>query len=141
MAMRTAAGSCGGWSDGCASSPPDSNRGRNDARGTFVTPCGRGRLTRRGVTLRRGFGAMLYEIRITGRISEAALEEFGDLVATIEPPRTVLRGPTLDQAALPEVLDRAARLGLRVEEVRVSPRRPSAQRSRRAPPPRARRGG
>jgi hypothetical protein len=83
---------------------------------------------------------MLYEIRINGRISEAALEELGDLVATVEPPRTVLRGATLDQSALPEVLERAARLGLRVDEVRVSPRRPSAPRSRRARPPRARRG-
>jgi hypothetical protein len=83
---------------------------------------------------------MLYEIRINGRISEAALEELGDLVATVEPPRTVLSGPTLDQSALPEVLDRAARLGLCVDEVRVSSRRPPAPRSRRARPPRARRG-
>jgi hypothetical protein len=61
---------------------------------------------------------MLYEVRINGRLSEAALAEFSDLVATVEPPRTVLRGPSLDQSGLTEVLDRVARLGLQVEEVR-----------------------
>lgn len=61
---------------------------------------------------------MLYEVRINGRLSAAALEEFPEYTATMEPAKTVLRGRALDQAALNELFDRAARLGLEVSEVR-----------------------
>jgi hypothetical protein len=65
---------------------------------------------------------MLYEVRINGRLSQAALEEFPEYTARMEPARTVLRGRALDQAALNDLFDRAARLGLEVAEVReVSP--------------------
>jgi hypothetical protein len=61
---------------------------------------------------------MLYEVRINGRLSAATLEEFPEYTASIEPAKTVLRGRALDVAALNELLDRAARLGLEVSEVR-----------------------
>jgi hypothetical protein len=63
-------------------------------------------------------GLMLYEVRINGRLSAATLEEFPEYTASIEPAKTVLRGRALDVAALNELLDRAARLGLEVSEVR-----------------------
>ena len=62
---------------------------------------------------------MLYEVRINGRLSQTVLEEdFPEFIAREEPARTVLRGARLDQCALNELFDRAARLGLEVAEVR-----------------------
>jgi len=63
-------------------------------------------------------GSMLYEVRINGRLSEAALEEFSEYTASMEPARTVLRGRALDTAALNDLFDRVSRLGLEVHEVR-----------------------
>lgn len=80
---------------------------------------GDSRLTRaRDSVIASSKGSMHYEVRINGRLSEAALEEFSEYSASMEPARTVLRGRALDLAALNDLFDRAARLGLEVSEVR-----------------------
>lgn len=69
--------------------------------------------------------AHYYEIRVRGRLSQHVVAEFEDLelVATVEPSQTVLRGPLEDQAALHGVLRRIEAFGLELVEVRRAPHR------------------
>lgn len=62
-----------------------------------------------------------YEIRIKGLLSESRLAAFEDLIITVNPVETVIRGSVLDQAALYGVLDRIQALGLQLIEVRQLP--------------------
>ena len=73
----------------------------------------RGRRGPRGVT-----GAVRYEIRIRGELSETVLGAFPDL--HVEPVRaeTALVGTLADQAALHAVLAQIEALGLELIEVR-----------------------
>ena len=66
-----------------------------------------------------------YEIRVRGRVSEAALTSFEGMQADMAPAETVLYGPVTDQAGLHGLLDRIQSLGLELLEVR---RLPSADR-------------
>jgi hypothetical protein len=62
-----------------------------------------------------------YEIRVRGRISEAALASFEGMDADEAPAETILHGPVVDQAGLHGVLDRIQSLGLELIEVRRLP--------------------
>jgi hypothetical protein len=62
-----------------------------------------------------------YEIRIRGRVSDSFLAAFEDLTVSVNPAETVVRGSTLDQAALHGLLDRIHALGLELVEVRRLP--------------------
>ena len=63
-----------------------------------------------------------FEIRVQGRLSRRLIDEFEelDLVASVEPVRTVLQGPVEDQAALHGLLRLIAARGLDVVDVRRS---------------------
>ena len=65
-----------------------------------------------------------YEIRIRGRVSDSFLAAFEDLTVSVNPAETVVRGSTLDQAALHGLLDRIHALGLELDEVRRLPPAP-----------------
>lgn len=65
-----------------------------------------------------------YEIRIRGRVSDSFLAAFEDLTVSVNPAETVVRGATLDQAALHGLLDRIHALGLELVEVRRLPPAP-----------------
>jgi hypothetical protein len=62
-----------------------------------------------------------YEIRVRGRLSEAALDSFEELDAHVAAAETVLQGPVGDHAALHGLLDRVRALGLELLEVRRLP--------------------
>jgi hypothetical protein len=62
-----------------------------------------------------------YEIRVRGRVSEAALGSFEGMDADLAPAETVLHGPVADQAGLHGLLDRIQSLGLELIEVRRLP--------------------
>jgi hypothetical protein len=62
-----------------------------------------------------------YEIRVRGRVSEAALSAFEGMDADMAPAETVLHGPVSDQAGLHGLLDRIQSLGLELIEVRRLP--------------------
>ena len=62
-----------------------------------------------------------YEIRVRGRVSEAALSSFEGMDADLAPAETVLHGPVTDQAGLHGLLDRIQSLGLELIEVRRLP--------------------
>jgi hypothetical protein len=62
-----------------------------------------------------------YEIRITGRLSDAQLAEFEGLSVTTEPVETLLFGQMPDQDALHELLIKLQAVGLEVVEVRRLP--------------------
>lgn len=62
-----------------------------------------------------------YEIRVRGRVSDAALSTFEGMDADLAPPETVLHGPVTDQAGLHGLLDRIQSLGLELIEVRRLP--------------------
>ena len=62
-----------------------------------------------------------YEIRVRGRVSEAALSTFEGMDAEEAPAETVLHGPVTDQAGLHGLLDRIQSLGLELIEVRRLP--------------------
>ena len=62
-----------------------------------------------------------YEIRVRGRVSEAALSSFDGMRADMAPAETVLHGPVTDQARLHGLLDRIQSLGLELLEVRRLP--------------------
>ena len=61
-----------------------------------------------------------YEIRVSGDVPEALLEELGATATSTQRASTVLHGIT-DQAALQGVLERLAALGLEIVEVRQAP--------------------
>jgi hypothetical protein len=65
-----------------------------------------------------------YEIRVRGRVSDAALTAFEGMDANVAQTETVLHGPVADQAGLHGLLDRIQSLGLELIEVR---RLPSAE--------------
>jgi len=65
--------------------------------------------------------ASRYEIRIRGRVSDAALQAFEGMDADLAPTETVLHGPVTDQAGLHGLLDRIQSLGLELIEVRRLP--------------------
>jgi hypothetical protein len=71
--------------------------------------------------------AQLYEIHILGPVPEGVLEELGRLRVEAEEPRTVLRGPVRDQAALLGVLLRLQNVGIELVEVRQFSGRTSDQ--------------
>jgi hypothetical protein len=62
-----------------------------------------------------------YEIRISGRLSEALLQRFDMLQPGMERVETVLHGPVRDQAELHGILERVQALGLELIEVRRLP--------------------
>jgi len=62
-----------------------------------------------------------YEIRVRGRVSDAALASFEGMDANLAPAETVLHGPVLDQARLHGLLERIQSLGLELVEVRRLP--------------------
>ena len=65
--------------------------------------------------------ASRYEIRVRGRVSDAALQAFEGMDADVAPAETVLHGPVTDQAGLHGLLDRIQSLGLELIEVRKLP--------------------
>jgi hypothetical protein len=66
-------------------------------------------------------GAVSYEIRVRGQVSEAVLRTFDPLDSDITQVETVLHGPVRDQAELHGLLDRLQALGLELVEVRRLP--------------------
>ena len=62
-----------------------------------------------------------YEIRVTGRLSDALMAEFDGLSVTTEPVETLLFGELRDQDALHELLIKLQAVGLEVVEVRRLP--------------------
>jgi hypothetical protein len=62
-----------------------------------------------------------YEIRVRGRISNAALERLEGMQGGPGGVETVLHGPVRDQAELHGLLDRINTLGLELVEVRRLP--------------------
>ncbi len=62
-----------------------------------------------------------YEIRVRGRVSEAALATFEGMDADVASTETVLHGPVTDQTGLHGLLDRIQSLGLELVEVRRLP--------------------
>ena len=70
-----------------------------------------------------------YEIRISGLLSDDAIEEFADVRVTTTDVSTVLSGEITDQAALLGLLARLRVLGLHVLEVRrvLTPMDPPGQ--------------
>ena len=60
-----------------------------------------------------------YEITVRGRLSDTLAAAFDGLTATTTAASTVLRG-SIDQAALPGVLDRIDGLGLELLDIRPS---------------------
>jgi hypothetical protein len=65
--------------------------------------------------------ALRYEIRVRGRLSDAALASFEGLEARAVAEATVLEGRIGDQAELHGVLDRVQALGLELLELRRLP--------------------
>ena len=61
-----------------------------------------------------------YEIRVRGRLSDAAISAFDGLEADVVPAETVLRGPA-DQARLQSLLEQVRSLGLELLELRRLP--------------------
>ena len=59
-----------------------------------------------------------YEIRVRGRLSDAAVAAFDGLDARAVAAETVLSGPVGDQAGLHGVLDTVQALGLELLELR-----------------------
>jgi hypothetical protein len=59
-----------------------------------------------------------YEIRVSGRLCDDAVSEFGDVHVLTTDVTTVLSGDLADQAALLGLLARLRALGLNVVEVR-----------------------
>jgi hypothetical protein len=64
--------------------------------------------------------ALLYEIRIKGRVGEHLADALG-LDVEVEPADTLLRGPVEDQAGLQSILSRLQDLGLELLEIRQLP--------------------
>jgi len=62
-----------------------------------------------------------YEIRVRGRVSEAALAALEGMDADVATTETVLHGPVEDQTGLHGLLDRIQSLGLELIEVRRLP--------------------
>ena len=62
-----------------------------------------------------------YEIRVRGRMSDAALSTFEGMDVETAPTETVLHGPVVDQTGLHGLLDRIQSLGLELIEVRRLP--------------------
>ena len=62
-----------------------------------------------------------YEIRVRGRVSEAALAALEGMDADVASTETVLHGPVEDQTGLHGLLDRIQSLGLELVEVRRLP--------------------
>ena len=62
-----------------------------------------------------------YEIRVRGRVSEAALSALEGMDADVAPAETVIHGPVTDQTELHGLLDRIQSLGLELIEVRRLP--------------------
>ena len=59
-----------------------------------------------------------YEIRVRGRLSDAAVASFDRFDAQVAPSETVLRGPVADQACLHGLLERVRELGIELLAVR-----------------------
>ena len=59
-----------------------------------------------------------YEIRVTGTVPSAVLEEIDDVHVFEQPAESILRGAVEDQAALHRMIDRIQGLGLELIEVR-----------------------
>jgi hypothetical protein len=61
--------------------------------------------------------AVEFEIRVTGPVPDAVLDELDDLHLVTESVETVLRGPVCDQAALIGLINRLQALGLELRGV------------------------
>ena len=70
------------------------------------------------VEARHASAAGSYEIRVRGRVSDAAAAELDGVTAAMEPSATVLRGEVRDEAELRELLERIETLGLEPLDVR-----------------------
>jgi hypothetical protein len=64
--------------------------------------------------------ALMYEIRIKGRVGDHLADALG-LTAEVEPVDTVLRGPVADQDGLHGILARLQDMGLELVEIRQLP--------------------
>ncbi|WP_244928086.1 hypothetical protein [Nocardioides sp. W7] len=62
-----------------------------------------------------------YEILVTGTVSRELIRGFGNVTATPQESRTVLRGRFADQAALQGLLRRLVALNLDLVELRAVP--------------------
>jgi hypothetical protein len=62
--------------------------------------------------------ARQYEIRVRGRLDDAAEARFADFTDAVQTRETVLRGPIVDQAELRGILARLQDLGLELLEIR-----------------------
>ena len=58
-----------------------------------------------------------YEIRVSGVVPDAVLEEFEGVHVVVHPLVTVLRGPVVDQSALHSILNRLQGLNLELIDV------------------------
>ena len=64
--------------------------------------------------------ALMYEIRIRGRVGDHLADALG-LAAEVEPADTVLRGPVDGQEGLHGILARLQDMGLELVEIRQLP--------------------
>ena len=72
--------------------------------------------------------AMEYEIRVSGLVPAAVLDEFEGVRVVVHPTVTILQGPVPDQAALHGILNRLLGLGLELIDVhRLAGRRSGAR--------------
>jgi hypothetical protein len=69
-------------------------------------------------------GAVDYEIRIKGRVSESQLLAFEGMTVTVEPVETVAYGPLPDQEAVHQLMAKLQALGLEIVELRRLPGHP-----------------
>ncbi len=58
-----------------------------------------------------------YEIRVSGEVPVDVLEELDDVLVTVQPVSTILRGTVVDQSALHGLINRLYVAGLELVEV------------------------
>jgi hypothetical protein len=66
-------------------------------------------------------GAVDYEIRIRGRVSESQRLAFEGMTVAVEPVETIVYGPLADQEAVHRLLEKLQSLGLEIVELRRLP--------------------
>lgn len=81
----------------------------------------------------------MYEFRVDGRISEPALDEFGDLQVEEVPPGLILRGEVIDESHLHAIMVLFRTHGLRLQWAEPVDDRGSAAERPATPLPAARR--
>jgi hypothetical protein len=66
-------------------------------------------------------GAVDYEIRIKGRVTESQLLAFEGMKVAVEPVETIMYGPLADQEAVHRLMAKLQSLGLEIVEFRRLP--------------------